>query len=121
MSVATLDGVDLPCHFKYTPLTPKRRVYTKPTAGGVVFQRSATPVIGQGEIPFVMTAPSILIAEEFCKHHLSTLGAIVFTGYYGDSYEVEILDMSVKVEGGIFYIEGSFQVLCTLTPFCPSC
>lgn len=121
MSLATLNGIDLPCWFQYKPLVPEKRVFYKKTAGGIVSQRSSPSIISQGEIPFTMTAPPSEIAEEFCKHWYDTLTAIPFTGYYGESYEVEISQMTIEVKGGVHYIQGVFQVLCTIIPFCPSC
>lgn len=121
MTLATLDEDELPCWFKYTPLIPKKRVFYKETARGIVSQRSTIPIIEQGQIPFVMTAPNEDAANIFCRQYFLQTEPIVFTGYYGDSYEVEISEMTVKVEGGIHYIEGIFQVLCTISSFCPSC
>lgn len=118
MSLAVLNGFTLPCHFHYEPLIAEKRINYKKTAKGIVAQRSITPIIEEGPIPFSIVAVSNLTVKAICIAYNET-APITFTGYYGEDYLVDMISLSPSVAGGIHTFEGVLQVVCTIVPYCP--
>jgi len=115
-SYAILDGVPLPCHFKYTPLIPKKRVAFLETAAGMVVQRSTVLDSGVGEIPFTLGPATSDEVKILCD--AASAGTVVFSGYWGEEYQVEVMLNSPEVNGGFHFMSGTFVVVCTITPYC---
>lgn len=120
ITIATLNGVDLPPQFSYGPyVPPKRRTVTR-TATGVVTQTSSPQILhGDGSISFSLTSAyrSEYLAI-FNLYNVTSPTTYTFTGYWGDSFEVQIdvLD-SPSVRGRLFDFGGQFQVISVNTHF----
>ena len=114
---ATIDGVELPCHFKYQPLIPEKRVRTKKTAKGLIIQKSNVPIMQNGTFDFELTRITQEYLDLFCKIYEEDSNT-PFTGYWGESYLLEITDLNVTVNAGIHTITGTAVVGCIMSSYC---
>lgn len=115
--IVTIGGTEMPCQFKYKPLIPKKRIFYKETAGGLVAQRSSVPIIQVGQIPFTLNPADSTSFQRLCKLY-SDDESVVFTGYWGEEYLVDIVELTPTVTGGYMSLEGILQVVCTVQPYC---
>ena len=105
----TLDGDDLPIQFRYSlPSKTVRRRITR-TASAVRIQKASSRVDADRLIPFKVEAATI---EEWAYLNSKVdVGVIPFTGYWGDSYTVELYELdNSDVMGQNVNIAGTFQV-----------
>jgi len=122
--VATLNGSNLPDQFRYKPFIQRKRQSTNPTANAVVIQYS-NPQIVHGDGSLVWSCESCYPTEfqSFWNLYSTTTPALyVFTGYWGETYEVyfNVFD-APSVRGRLFDLSGQFQVISVTADYTATC
>ena len=109
----TLNGVDLPNHFRYNPYIPTKRVTRTQTAGGVVTQYASPQVVhGDGTISWRCPGSNEAVKDQFLTwYNTDDLILYSFTGYWGEEYEIEFAEFDKpEVQGRVFSLSGMFVV-----------
>jgi hypothetical protein len=125
LSIATLDGADLPPQFSYKPYIPTKRVSVTPTANSVVTQLAApNQIVHGGE--YLSWEIDACFPSEFQALHsqYSTSTGVVyeFVGYWGETLQVLFAKLDPPVvKGRLFKVSGTFQVLEVTTAISAQC
>jgi hypothetical protein len=111
--VCTLDGQFLPRQFRYKPVSPQKRVNLLQTSGGTVIRYSPYIVAEDSLMPWTIEAGCvedwILMFDLFNQPGHPDME---FLGYWGDDFFVKFHTLDQPdVEGRLFNISGSFQVV----------
>lgn len=119
--IATLNGINLPEQFSYTPLTIPKRASRIATFGAVVHQFAAPhhQIIGSQDIPwkceFCTTCEVKVFSDLFDLDNPNFI--YIFTGYWGEQYEVLFLEFEKTMSGGrLFSLSGSFTPIRIIDP-----
>lgn len=122
MTIATLDGDNLPLEFSYTPYVPKKRTAILKTTGGVVTQTLQPQFIhGEDTIEWNISAATPTMFKTLYDLYKES-GTMTFTGYWGENLTVEFWTFDQPtVRGRLFSLSGSFRVVCVNDDYEPSC
>ena len=113
--IATLDGLDLPMGFRYKPFIQKKRNSITRTANSVITQSASPTQIVHGD-GFLSWSIKGAYPTEFQMlidlYDTAIPTPYIFTGYWGEVLNVYFTEFeSPTVQGGLFSIDGQFQVI----------
>jgi len=120
----TINGVEMPVQFSYSPYLPSIKYSTQRTANAVVYQESCNPIV-HGEDTFEFNCLG-LCAEEKClfddiyyRRGFFTIVPLTFVGYNGEEYKVRLVSMSISgTTASTFSISGQFLVTSVILNIC---
>lgn len=123
--LASLNAVNLPPTFSYSPYIPQKRNSVTKTFGAVITQYADSQiVIGDGTLSWTIEAcypAEFKILWDLYNTATPTLYA--FSGYWTDVLGVYFSHLDPpKVRGRLFSVSGMFQVVCVTSLYTdPSC
>lgn len=123
-SRASLNSQELPPQFSYKPYINKKRNSVSATAGAVITQYADPQLVhGDGSIAWTIELAKPTEFQTLYNLYDTTAPTLyVFSGYWGDSYEVffTVFDPPT-VRGRIWSLSGQLQVISILSDFNAVC
>lgn len=112
---STINAVELPIQFRYTPPVPSRRYSETPTASGIVIQRAPTLFVEDTLLAWRMEAVTEAQKDAMLAYYEDASAPnLTFIGHNEPSktYQVKALQMdSMEITGGKWTLSGSFKVI----------